>query len=111
MPVKNPLGAWLDLHCDIAPVDLNTGANTGSWFNITEYQGILAVLITGAGTAADVTTVHFDQATSVTGGGSKDLNDAFTTYWSKAGATVNTVGTWTKNSQTVDEDVAITTSS
>lgn len=81
----------------IAPVDLSSGANTGDWINVKNYQEFAIVLFKGAGTAGDDPTLTVLQGTSAAGAGSKALN--FTEVYHKQDTALTSVGTWTKVTQ------------
>jgi hypothetical protein len=97
----NPLGSSFDIVPGVVPVDLQ-GAQTGDYVSLKGAQGVLVVFFKGAGTAADDPTLELQQATSVAGGSAKDLNGFITIY--KKQGTLTGVGTWTKVTQTADED-------
>jgi len=79
------------------PVDLQDGANNGDWVSMKNYNHLTVVFFKDAGTAGDDPTLTVKQATNVSGGSEKALN--FTTIYTKQGADLATVGTFTKNTQ------------
>ena len=79
------------------PVDMQTGANTGDWVGLTDYQRCVIVLFRGAGTAGDDPAFVLKQATDNAGTGSKDLT--FTVVYSKVG-TQTGIADFTRNTQT-----------
>lgn len=97
----NPLGSVIDIVPGVLPLDLQT-ARSGDYVSLKNHQGVLVVFFKGAGTAADDPTLELQQATAVAGTGAKDLN-GFIDIFKKQG-TLTSVGTWTKVSQTADED-------
>ena len=79
------------------PVDLQTGANTGDWVGLGDYQRCVVVLHKGAGTAGDDPAFVLKQATDNSGTGSKDLD--FTVIYSKVG-TQTGIANFTRSTQT-----------
>lgn len=66
----------------ITPVDMQTGANTGDWFSLQNYERAVIVLYKGIGTAGQDPIFNLQQATS-NGGTPKNLT--FTRIRSKVG--------------------------
>lgn len=91
-----PLGALFDLVPAILPLDLQT-ARDGDWLSLKGCQGVQVVVFKGAGTAGDDPVISFQQATSVAGGGAKDLATIATIH--KKQGTLTGVGVWTKVAQ------------
>ena len=79
------------------PVDLQTGANTGDWVGLGDYQRCVVVVFKGAGTAGDDPIFNLQQATDNAGTSAKDLT--FTTIYSKVG-TQTGIANFTRNTQT-----------
>lgn len=98
----NPLGSMFDIVPAVVPVDLQ-GAQTGDYISLKNAAGVLVVFFKAAGTAADDPTLELQQAKTVAGGSAKDLN-GFVNIWKKQGAALTAVGSWTKVTQTADED-------
>ncbi len=69
----------------ITPVDMQTGANNGDWFNMAKYERAIIVLYKGIGTAGQDPIFKLQQATVVAGSDAKDL--LFTRIRSKVGVT------------------------
>jgi len=65
------------------PVDMQTGANTGDWVSVENFNHVSIVLFKGAGTAGDDPTLTVLQATDAAGTSSKALN--FTRVYTKQG--------------------------
>jgi hypothetical protein len=65
------------------PVDMQTGANTGDWVSVENFNHLSIVLFKGAGTAGDDPTLTVLQATDNAGTSSKALN--FTRIYTKQG--------------------------
>lgn len=80
----------------IVPVDLQTAANNGDWFNLKHFQKVVILLIKAIGTAGQDPIFRLQQATSAAGAGAKDL--LFTTIWSKVG-TQTAIAQFTKTTQ------------
>lgn len=97
----NPLGRLFDIVPGVIPLDLQT-ARTGDYVSLKNCEGALVVFFKGAGTAGDDPTIEIQQATTVAGGGAKDL-DGFEVLYKKEG-TLTAVTSWTAVSQTADED-------
>lgn len=97
-----PLGNILDIVPGVVPADLQTYV-AGDFVSLRNAQGALVLFYKAAGTAADDPTVELQQATVVAGSDAKDLT-SITTIYKKQGAALSSVGTWTKVTQTADED-------
>lgn len=85
-----------DIVAGFVPVDMQTGANTGDWVNLSTYARCVAVLFKAAGTAGDDPVFTLQQATDNAGTSAKALT--FTTVWSKVG-TLASIAAFTKNTQ------------
>jgi hypothetical protein len=85
------------LAAGFVPINLATGANDGDWVSMKNYRHLAVIIFKGAGAAAEDPTVTMEQATNVAGSGAKALN--FTTIYSKEGADLFTIGTFTKITQ------------
>ncbi len=79
------------------PVDLNDGANNGDWINMKNFHRCAVVVIAAAGTAANDLTLTLTQATDNAAAGEKALN--FTEIFTKQGASLAAIPTWTKVTQ------------
>jgi hypothetical protein len=99
--MTNPLGNLFDLVSGVIPRDTQT-ASTGDYISLKNAAGVLVVFFKGVGIAADDPTLELQQATVVAGSDAKDLL-GFVDIYKKQG-TLTAVGTWTKVSQTADED-------
>lgn len=82
------------------PVDLSSGANTGDWVSLKNYQRCTILVAKGAGTAGDDPVITINQATSVAGAGAKELD--FTRIDQKAG-TLSGIGQFTTVTQAAAE--------
>lgn len=92
-----------DLVVGAVPVDLQTAAVNGLWFNMANCNGLNAILIAAIGTAGDDPVISLEQATSSAGAGAKALTLRRVDY--KVGATGFTSATdiWQRVS-TIDRD-------
>jgi hypothetical protein len=81
-----------------APVDLQAAANDGDWVSLKNYNHVTVIFHKKAGTAGDDPTLTLEQATAVAGTSAKGLN--FTRIFTKQGAALNAVGTFTEVTQT-----------
>jgi len=79
------------------PVDSQSGAQTGDWISMKNYNHLTYIISRNAGTGTDNLVVTFDQATDVSGTDSQTLN--ITEYFAKLG-TQTGVGTFTRVTQT-----------
>jgi hypothetical protein len=79
-----------------SPVDLNSDA-AGDYISLKNYKGVLIVIQKAAGTAGDDISIALDQATDVSGTGSKALT--FTTLYHKVG-TLTAISQFTKSTFT-----------
>lgn len=83
------------------PVDMQSGANTGDWVNLSNFGHCAVVLFKAAGTAGDDPTLTIQQAKDVDGDGVKELD--FTTIAVKQGAALNAIGQYTLVTQAAGE--------
>lgn len=79
------------------PADFNASAKTGDWVTLKDYQRVAVVLFGAAGSSGTDLTVTLNQATDVSGTGSKALN--FTRIDSKEGAALTAISQFTKVTQ------------
>lgn len=100
MAVPKPLGRAIDIIPAIVPLDLQT-ARDGDWVSLKNAAGVAIVFFKGAGTDGDDPTLTLEQAQDVAGTNAKALN-AIDTVYEKEG-TLTSVGTWTKVTQTADD--------
>lgn len=68
-------------------VDLQTGANTGDWISLKNVSRVAVVFISGLGTGGDDPTLTINQATDVSGTGTKALNVVTNSVFKKQAAT------------------------
>jgi hypothetical protein len=95
--MQNPLGDLFDIISGFVPVDMQTGANSGDYISLKNWNGVCIVLFKAAGTAGDDPTITVRQAKDVSGTSVKDLL-AVTDIYTKQG-TLTSVGTWTHTTQ------------
>ena len=82
--------------CGFVPLDLQTQRD-GDWIGMKDFNHLSIVFFKAAGTAGDEATVTLQQATDNAGTGVKALN--FTEIWRKQATDVQTVGQFTKTTQ------------
>lgn len=80
----------------IVPVDSQSGANTGDYVSLKNYERCTVVVIKAAGVAGDDPVITMTQAQDVAGTGVKELN--FTRVDAKVGAQTG-IGTFTTVTQ------------
>ena len=90
-----------DVTMGLTPVDLSAAANNGGWVDVKPFDGIAVIFIKAAGTAGQDPTFTLKQATSNTGGSSKDLD--FTKVYRKQGATADE-GNFTIENRAADNE-------
>ncbi len=78
------------------PLDLQTQRD-GDWVRLRDFNHLTIVFYKGAGTAGDDATVTLQQALDNSGTGAKALT--FTEIWRKQASDVQTVGQFTKTTQ------------
>lgn len=80
------------------PVDLQTGANSGDYVHLADYNHVAVIFVSGVGTNGDDPTLTIQQATDVSGTSVKALN--FTTIYKKQAATnLSSTAAFTKVTQ------------
>ena len=106
-------GFFLDNH-QIAPtvhlLDWDTD-RTGIYVSLENHGKAVFILFKEVGTAGDDVNIDMQQATDVAGTSAKDL-DTIATYWTKQAATnIDSVGTFTKNTQTAASEISFNATS
>ncbi len=81
------------------PVAMSTGANSGDWICLKNYEKVSVIFFKNVGKAAEDPTVVFEQATSI-GGSGKDLLVIDTIYKKQAASNLLSTGTFTVVTQT-----------
>jgi hypothetical protein len=90
--------------------DMDTD-QTGDYVSLKNYNKCGILFIKAAGTGGDDPTISLLQAKDVAGTDAKVLN-AIDKYWTKQAATnLTAVGTFTKNTQTADDQIAFNATS
>lgn len=79
------------------PVNMATGANTGDWASLAEFNRCAVVFCAGPGTAGQDPTLTLQQAKSAAGGTPKALN--FTRIDVKQGSDLTAIGQFTTITQ------------
>jgi hypothetical protein len=79
------------------PVNLATAANNGDYVSLKGYKHVTVLFIKGAGASGEDPTLTLQQASSVAGAGAKELY--FTTIYVKQGSDLESIGTFTKTTQ------------
>ena len=99
------LGSIVDVCHAIAPVDLETAANTGARLHLKNYGGVLICVYAGAGTANDDLQVDLREHNALTGGTSQDL-DIITDYWHKQETTLDGDESWSLTTQSAASEIS-----
>lgn len=92
------LGRLFDVGLGFAPVDTQSGANTGKRFSLQNAGGITFLLIKGAGSGTDAPVFTLKQHTAASGGTTSDLV-AITRVYTKAETTLDNDESWTLATQ------------
>src|SRR5881409_2383032 len=92
------LGRLFDINTGFAPVDTQTGANTGLRVKTTRAQGCTFVYFKAAGTGTDVSVLTLQEHNASTGGTSQNLVKIDTVY-KKTATTLDGSEAWTKTTQ------------
>lgn len=78
------------------PVDMATGANSGDWVSLKNYQRCAIILFKEPGTAGNDPVITLQQASAVAGTGAKALN-INEVYKKQAATNLQSVGTYTRS--------------
>lgn len=92
------LGRLFDINTGFAPVDTQTGANTGLRVKMSRSQGCTFVYFKAAGTGTDVSVLTLQEHSASTGGTSQNLAKIDTVF-KKVATTLDGSETWTKATQ------------
>ncbi len=92
------LAEELQVAAAFVPVSLAGGANDGDWVSLKNYRHVTILFYGAAGAATEPATITVEQASAVDGTGAKALT--FTTIYKKHDANLETVGQFTKVTQT-----------
>ena len=101
------LGRIIDLSIGFAPVDMQTGANTGKRVSLRNAGGITFVFYKAAGTGGDDPVLTFQQHTALSGGTTANLA-IVDHYYSKSATTLAGTETWTRTAQAAAATVTLT---
>lgn len=101
------LGRVMDLSIAFAPVDTQTGANTGKRIAMRSGQTVSVVLIKGAGTGTDVPVFTLNEANAATGGTSQVLA-AIKTWHRKSATTLAGTEVWVTTTQAAGSTLTLT---
>ena len=88
------------------PVDLQAASNPGDVVSLKNYGHLTVIFFKAIGTAGDDPVLTFEQGTNVAFGTNKALA-TIDEYWSKQGALLTAVGTFTRVSQTAGSTVTL----
>lgn len=99
------LGEEVQIAAGFLPVNMATAANNGDWVSLKNYRHLAIVFYGDGGGAAEPATITVQQATDVSGTSAKALN--FTTVFRKQNADVQTVGQFTKVTQSAANTYAL----
>lgn len=101
------LGRIFDVGLGFAPVDTQTGANTGKRVSLRNAGGISFLFIKGAGTGTDVPVFTLNEHTASSSGTSQVLA-AITGYHRKSATTLAGTETWTTTTQAAASTLTLT---
>jgi hypothetical protein len=101
------VGRLFDLSAGFAPVDTQTGANTGLRICMRNYDGVAFVLYKGAGTGTDAPVFTLQEHNASTAGTSQNLA-VITEYLRKSATTLAGTETWTRTTQTAAATLTLT---
>lgn len=98
------LGRLFNVAKVIAPIDLASGAQTGSRVHLKDCSGVAFIYFADAGTAGEDVDLDVQQHTAASAGTSADL-DVVTRWFSKRETTLDNDEVWTKHTQTAASEV------
>jgi hypothetical protein len=101
------LGRVFDLSVGFAPVDTQTGANTGKRIRMLAGQTLSVVLFKAAGVGTDVPIFTLNEANASSGGTSQALAK-ITTWHKKSATTLAGTETWTTTTQAAGSTLTLT---
>lgn len=104
------LGRVFDLACGFAPVDTQTGANTGKRVCLRNYDGVAFVLFKAAGTANDDPVFTLKEHNASSSGTSQNLA-VITEHHYKQATTLANTETWTRVAQAAAATLTLNTTS
>jgi hypothetical protein len=98
------LGRLFNVAKVISPVDLASGAQTGTRVHLKDCSGVAFIYVAGAGTAGEDVDLDVQEHSAASGGTSRDL-DVVTRWFSKREATLDNDEVWVKHTQTAASEV------
>lgn len=99
------LGRLFNIAKCVVPIDLSTGAKTGTRVHLKDYEGVAFVYVADIGTADEDVDLDIQQHNVATAGSPLDL-DVVTQWWSKRDATaLDNTEQWTKHTQAAASEV------
>lgn len=98
------LGRLFNVAKVIAPVDLASGAQTGTRVRLNACSGVAFIYFADAGTAGEDVDLDVQQHTAASGGTTADL-DVVTRWFSKRETTLDNDEIWVKSTQTAASEV------
>lgn len=99
------LGRLFNIAKVVVPIDLASGAKTGTRVHLKDYEGVAFVYVADIGTADEDVDLDIQQHNVATAGTPADL-DVVTQWWSKRDATaLDNTETWTKHTQAAGSEV------
>lgn len=101
------LGRLIDLSVGFAPVDMQTGTNTGKRVSLRNAGGITYVLFKAVGTAGDDPVLTFQQHTALSSGTTSNLA-IVDHFYSKSAALLVGTEKWVRTAQAASQTVTLT---
>lgn len=98
------LGRLFNIASVIPPIDLASGAQTGTRVRVSDCSGVAFVYFAEVGTAGEDVDLDVQQHTAASGGTTADL-DVVTRWFSKREASLDNDETWTKHTQAAASEV------
>lgn len=101
------LGRIFDIGLAFAPVDTQTGANTGKRIRMSAARNVAFVLIKGAGSGSDAPVFTLQEHNALSGGTSQNLA-AITKVYGKSATTMANTEVWVKTTQAAAATLTLT---
>ncbi|MEU3161789.1 hypothetical protein ABZ753_30955 [Streptomyces griseoincarnatus] len=98
------LGRLFNVAKVIGPIDLASGAQTGTRVHLKDCQGVAFIYVADAGTAGEDVDLDVQQHTAASAGTSADL-DVVTRWFSKRETTLDNDEVWVKHTQAAGSEV------
>lgn len=99
------LGRLFDIGLGIAPVNLNTGGNTGKRISMVDCGTLTIVVIAAVGTAASDLALDLQEHNAASGGTSQDL-DIITQYFIKDELALDNDESWVSTTQAAASEIS-----